>query len=161
MNGWINKTNPFQYSCLGNPLDRGDWWVTLHGVQKSWTQLSDETNNTDQKKKKKQTKTKQTKKNVCYSQKILPRPAKMSSVWGGFSGLSVSTEVSALWLWSCHCCMVLDRRAYILSVHPRKDMEVHLWWCDDKDPIHPYSSDAVSLDHQNPASVGLEDSHSK
>ena len=25
----------FQYSCLGNPMDRGAWWVTVHGVAKS------------------------------------------------------------------------------------------------------------------------------
>ena len=24
--------NPFQYSCLGNPKDRGAWWATIHGV---------------------------------------------------------------------------------------------------------------------------------
>ena len=24
--------NPIQYSCLGNPMDRGAWWVTVHGV---------------------------------------------------------------------------------------------------------------------------------
>ena len=29
-----------QYSCLGNPLDRGAWQVTVHGVAKSWTGLS-------------------------------------------------------------------------------------------------------------------------
>ena len=23
-----------QYSCLGNPMDRGAWWVTVHGVAK-------------------------------------------------------------------------------------------------------------------------------
>ena len=23
---------PLQYSCLGNPMDRGAWWVTVHGV---------------------------------------------------------------------------------------------------------------------------------
>ena len=33
--------NPLQYSCLGNPLDRGAWWATVHGVTKSQTQLSD------------------------------------------------------------------------------------------------------------------------
>ena len=33
--------NPLQYSCLENPMDRGAWWVTVHGVTKSWTQLSD------------------------------------------------------------------------------------------------------------------------
>ena len=32
--------NPLQYSCLGNPMDRGAWWATVHGVTKSWTQLS-------------------------------------------------------------------------------------------------------------------------
>ena len=26
--------NPLQYSCLGNPMDRGGWWVTVHGVVK-------------------------------------------------------------------------------------------------------------------------------
>ena len=24
--------NPLQYSCLGNPLERGAWWATVHGV---------------------------------------------------------------------------------------------------------------------------------
>ena len=33
--------NPFQYSCLENSLDRGAWRVTVHGVAKSQTQLSD------------------------------------------------------------------------------------------------------------------------
>ena len=28
---------PPQYSCLGNPMDRGAWWATVHGVAKSWT----------------------------------------------------------------------------------------------------------------------------
>ena len=32
--------NPLQYSCLENPMDRGAWWATVHGVPKSWTQLS-------------------------------------------------------------------------------------------------------------------------
>ena len=31
--------NPLQYSCLGNPMDRGAWWATVHGVSKNWTQL--------------------------------------------------------------------------------------------------------------------------
>ena len=29
--------NPFQYSCLDNPKDKGAWWATVHGVTKSWT----------------------------------------------------------------------------------------------------------------------------
>jgi len=29
--------NPLKYSCLENPMDRGDWWATAHGVKKSWT----------------------------------------------------------------------------------------------------------------------------
>ena len=32
--------SPLQYSCLGNPVDRGAWWATVHGVTKSWTRLS-------------------------------------------------------------------------------------------------------------------------
>ena len=31
------KGNVLQYSCLGNPTDRGDWWATVHEVSKSWT----------------------------------------------------------------------------------------------------------------------------
>ena len=31
--------NPFQYSCLENPMDRGAWRATVHGVEKSWTRL--------------------------------------------------------------------------------------------------------------------------
>ena len=27
--------NPLQYSCLENPMDRGDWWATVHRVTKS------------------------------------------------------------------------------------------------------------------------------
>ena len=29
--------NPLQYSCLENPVDRGPWWATVHGVSKNWT----------------------------------------------------------------------------------------------------------------------------
>ena len=29
--------NSLQYSCLENPMDRGAWWVTVHGVAKSRT----------------------------------------------------------------------------------------------------------------------------
>ena len=28
---------PLQYSCLGNPMDRGAWWATVHVVAKSQT----------------------------------------------------------------------------------------------------------------------------
>ena len=33
--------NPLQCSCLENPMDRGAWRATVHGVTKSWTQLCD------------------------------------------------------------------------------------------------------------------------
>ena len=39
-NGEGNGT-PLQYSCLENPMDGGAWWAAVHGVAKSWTQLSD------------------------------------------------------------------------------------------------------------------------
>ena len=29
--------NPLQYSCLENPMDRGTWWATVHGVVKNRT----------------------------------------------------------------------------------------------------------------------------
>ena len=33
--------NPLQYSCLENPMDRGAWRATVHGVAESQTRLSD------------------------------------------------------------------------------------------------------------------------
>ena len=44
---WVGKIpgeghgNPLQYSCLENPMDRGAWRATVHGVAKSRTQLRD------------------------------------------------------------------------------------------------------------------------
>ena len=35
--------NSLQYFCLGNPMDRGAWWATVHGVAMNWTQMSTHT----------------------------------------------------------------------------------------------------------------------
>ena len=52
MNGYRNKVisdmhgegngNPLQCACLENPMDRGAWRATVHGVAKSQTQLNTE-----------------------------------------------------------------------------------------------------------------------
>ena len=34
--------NPLQYSCLENPMDRGAWRATVHGVAESRTRLNDQ-----------------------------------------------------------------------------------------------------------------------
>ena len=40
INPWVEKIpgegngNPLQYSCLGNPIKRGDWQAAVHGVAK-------------------------------------------------------------------------------------------------------------------------------
>ena len=48
--GWISglgrslgegSGNPLQYSGLENPMEKGAWQATDHGVAKSWTRLSD------------------------------------------------------------------------------------------------------------------------
>ena len=42
---WVGKISggghgyPLQYSYLENPMDRGAWWATVHGVTKVWTRL--------------------------------------------------------------------------------------------------------------------------
>ena len=36
----VGNGNPLQYSCPGNPMDRGDCWATVDGIAESWTQLS-------------------------------------------------------------------------------------------------------------------------
>ena len=46
MSGWERSPgegngNPLHYSCLGNPMDRGDWWATVYKITKGRTQLSD------------------------------------------------------------------------------------------------------------------------
>ena len=40
--------NPLQYSCLEKLMDGGAWWVTVHGVTKSWTRLSNFTHSLTQ-----------------------------------------------------------------------------------------------------------------
>ena len=45
LNPWVGKIpfrrdgNPFQYSCLENPMDRIAWWAMVHRVSRSQTQL--------------------------------------------------------------------------------------------------------------------------
>ena len=36
----VGNDNPLHYSCLENSMDRRAWRATVHGVTKSWTQLS-------------------------------------------------------------------------------------------------------------------------
>ena len=36
----VGNGNTLQYSCLENSMDRGAWQAKVHGVTKSWTQLS-------------------------------------------------------------------------------------------------------------------------
>ena len=37
--GKVSLINPLRYSCLENPMDRGAWGATVHGVTKSWIGL--------------------------------------------------------------------------------------------------------------------------
>ena len=45
LNPWLGRSpgvgngNPLQYSYLGNPMDRGGWWTTVHGISKSQTKV--------------------------------------------------------------------------------------------------------------------------
>ena len=45
-NPWVGKISwrrwwrPLQHSFPGNPMDRGAWWATAHGITKSWTRVS-------------------------------------------------------------------------------------------------------------------------
>ena len=36
----VGNGKPLQYSCLDNPMGRGVWEATIHGVAKSQAQLS-------------------------------------------------------------------------------------------------------------------------
>ena len=35
--------NPLQYSCLGNPMDKGAWRARVHRVANSWTEVTEHT----------------------------------------------------------------------------------------------------------------------
>ena len=35
----VGNGNPLQHSCLENPMNRGAWWATAHGVVQSQTQV--------------------------------------------------------------------------------------------------------------------------
>ena len=37
----VGNGNPLQYCCLDNPIDRGAWQATVHGVSKSWMVIND------------------------------------------------------------------------------------------------------------------------
>ena len=37
----VGNSKPFQYSCMGNPMDREVWRATVHGVAKSQIRLTD------------------------------------------------------------------------------------------------------------------------
>ena len=37
----LSQARIFQYSCLGNPMDRGAWQAAVHEVAKSWIWLRD------------------------------------------------------------------------------------------------------------------------
>ena len=37
----VGNGSPLQYSCLGNPMDRGTWQAIVHGVAKTRLSLSD------------------------------------------------------------------------------------------------------------------------
>ena len=39
--------NPLQYSCLGNPMDRGAWRATVHGIAKESDMTYPLNNNND------------------------------------------------------------------------------------------------------------------
>ena len=39
--------NPLHYSCLENPMDRGAWWDTVHGVAKRCNRATEHTNQLD------------------------------------------------------------------------------------------------------------------
>ena len=36
--------NPLQYSCRDNPRDRGTWWAAVHGIAKSWLDMTEQLN---------------------------------------------------------------------------------------------------------------------
>ena len=42
---WRRKCNPLQYSCLGNPMERGSWWVTVCEIAKESEKTSWLSNN--------------------------------------------------------------------------------------------------------------------
>ena len=49
--GWVpgeGNGSPLQYSCMGNPMDRGAWWAIVHGIAESWAGLKRLSNNSSE-----------------------------------------------------------------------------------------------------------------
>ena len=42
-----DMATPLQYSCLGNPMERGAWWVTVQGAAKESGMTEQLNNNVD------------------------------------------------------------------------------------------------------------------
>ena len=92
--------NLLQYSCLGNPMDRGAWWATAHGVGKSQTWLSD-------------SKTTDEKKEVGWLRKVSWRKCWVLVKWVSLLWDFFNTPRRILWanygsfpncIWSTECC---------------------------------------------------------
>ena len=43
----VENGNPLLYSCLGNPMERGAWQATVHGIAK-WSDTTENTHTTTQ-----------------------------------------------------------------------------------------------------------------
>ena len=81
--------NPLQYFCLENPMDRGAWWATVHGVAKSWTCLSRQQSSKDREPVSSVAKNKK---------KALPRVLSGNPRWSSFKKLKPQS-----WLRSDRC----------------------------------------------------------
>jgi len=92
---WTRNGNPHQYSCLGKPMDRGTCWVTVHGVAKSWTLLSNYTT-------------------ICVSQIYIFVPQRMIALVPKFIHLYIYysfKNTDGHRLYARHSCQVLSNQA--------------------------------------------------
>ena len=78
--------NPLQYSCMENPMDRGAWWATVHGIAKGQTRLNDQHFTFIWNR-------------LAYSYKIL-----YNNTWEAIKGHHSSVEISS----QLHCCFLCE-----------------------------------------------------
>ena len=107
--------NPLQYSCLENPIDRGAWQATVHGLAKSQTWLTIHIHIL----------------NRLFKARLLSWYLKYWEFPSGSAVMNLSAiqELQETWLWSLSCEEALEKEIDFLQYSCLENPMVRgAWW---------------------------------